>query len=496
MKLLSKIIFQGLKMQKSNYRTLFTGVLVQESSLSAGGRQEDPAESGSIICRDGTGLPTLRGTTFAGAMLDNARKLGFEIPRYIASHPSDMDKSTPLADSLWRVFNSHPTQDYVEHRIGVGIRQDTGAGAEGRLFEVETLPIGTQWNLLLEIKNTDSEEGHFAEKLAAAVLLEWQKGRCWIGRNVARGMGWMRLTELKCLRLTTDHALLWPDSESKPEDKIEELLQEHNIEILESEAIARKYQSERTNNSWTYVEINGTLKAGQSQDGYGLDAVSIGAHSDIIGAIKTTNNFLFPQGEKEEEYKKDFDIDKPIAMTAYPDDSIKPFIPGSGLRGPLRHALSRWLRSNEKRVYDPNDSEIKLDENEETDDEMISLFGKLGKGSRILVRDAYLKEPYEWKGAFVHGHAEDEFAQSTYKTNKFTKLLLVQAKFEWKMLIEIPPDENGDQIADKLRYFKALAESGHLPVGSGKWQGLGWPTWEISSIVKARAGEDGETWQL
>ena len=51
-----------------------------------------------------------------------------------------------------------------------------------------------------------NEDRRRARAIAATALLEWTRGRCWLGRDPARGLGWMRLENLEVRVLKRKHA--------------------------------------------------------------------------------------------------------------------------------------------------------------------------------------------------------------------------------------------------------------------------------------------------
>ena len=57
------------------YRTLFVGVLEQETALSVGRSDDDTSLVDSPLCRDGSGALILRGQSLTGNLVATARKL-------------------------------------------------------------------------------------------------------------------------------------------------------------------------------------------------------------------------------------------------------------------------------------------------------------------------------------------------------------------------------------------------------------------------------------
>jgi hypothetical protein len=462
------------------YRTLFTGTLVQDAALSVGGADPDLSLVDSSLSRDGQGRYVLRGQSLAGALIATARKLRQPLPNDISSH---VGRTKQPKSSRWHVFTSHPEGlPKPEFRQHVGIRQDTGTAAAGVLYDVEVLPRGTRWPLLLEV-NTSGDGGAEAERLAAAALLEWRHGRCWLGREVARGLGWLRLDALEARRLDTSYALKWPDSRKMPWDVIKGL----NCEPIPAGNFGKSLGLLPAPSMWNYLEVEGTVRAGVRSDEYGLDALSVGGHAAGV-ATPWASQFLSPEGRKGDIVARSFVPDETFVMTRGANGAPEPFLPGSGLRGPLRHALSRALRQRGEDVCDPNGN----GGNDRPARDLPGwLFGTLRNSAALLVRDAHLVGD-NWTAAWVQHHAEDEFSGGVFGSGKFDRAILVEGCFSWKMVVEY---RHGQLFFDRhrdalLEVFGNFAESGHLPIGAAKWRSAGWPIWSIERKLWGRAGEE------
>lgn len=500
------------------YRTLFLGELAQESALSLGGTAGEAFGVDEAFCRDGMDRPTLRGEALAGALTATARTLfnPKNLPESITGGFRGKDSGHP-PESLWRLFSSHPRSvPASEPRSGVGLRQETAAPAAGVLFDVETLPPGTIWPFCLEV-NTFRDPGGNAEKIAAWSLLEWTRGRLWIGRSPARGLGWMTLKNLQCYRLTGDehHVELWPDSRFPIQDVLERIRQQVTPidaqdfqAVLELDLCSLLPQEERTQ----YLEITGTVECGPHEDGYGWDVLSLGGHETNKSLMPwnpahlCVSEGLDPQWIKPGDEGK-AEPDSCIVHTQRSGSPPEPFLPGSSIRGTMRHALSRVERERKTMVWDPNANPRpkgqKKDPVEET-------FGGLDESSLFLVQDAYLADAH-YRLAWLQHHAEDEFTQGAYESAKFDSVALLQGKFHWKIVAQIhawQPVHAGqsvliqkndikktvNQCQEQLRSILRLACHGHLPLGGKQWSGMGWPKWTVTSAKKFAAGPgEGET---
>lgn len=440
----------------NSYRTLFMGTLVQESFLSVGGTDNPNTTVDSPFCRDGFDRPTLRGTGLAGALIATLRRhLGatVSVPETISG---SKDGRQP---SVWRFFNSHlQKSSNSAYRQHVAIDARTGAAANSALFNVETLPPGTRWPFLLEV---DTARDVKAADHARDALAHWAAGRCLLGREVARGLGWMRLHDLHEYPLTAEYYDDWPCA--KEADDYPRYI-ERSFSVLAKRVEA----TEKALPDW--LEITGAVSAGMHGGGYGIDSLSIGGHaSEELAAAWDHRLFLAPDGMKNPATA--FDPDFAIVTFEQKDEHEKvmrlPYIPGSSLRGPLRHALARLLRARGKKdlVF------------------VESLFGTVAKSAKLLICDALPDDGPEASAiqlAWMQHHAEDEFAGGAYSAAKFDRMAVMQGRFKWKMVIENASDEE----KKALRELFTLAQAGQLGIGGGQWRGHGWLNWKFDDLTR------------
>ena len=439
----------------NSYRTLFVGTLVQESFLSVGGTDNPDTTVDSPFCRDGRDRPTLRGTGLAGALIATLRRhLRSTVPEIISG---SKDGRQP---SVWRSFNSHPLESSnPAYRQHVAIDARTGAAASGALFNVETLPPGTRWSFLLEV---DTARDPQAADLAREALRHWVAGRCLLGREVARGLGWMRLHDLHEYPLTKEHCDAWPCA--KEAHDYPGYIARCFSSLAESVSAA-----DESLPGW--LEITGSVSAGMHHKGYGIDSLSIGGHASEELAAAWDNHYLAPEGMKDPAAT--FDPDFAIVTFEQKDEHQQtmrlPYIPGSSLRGPLRHALARLLRARGEGLA--------LVE---------SLFGpdrespKLLESAKLLICDALPDDRPEApiQLAWMQHHAEDEFAGGAYSAAKFDRVAVMQGRFLWRMVVENASDD--EQAA--LRDLFDLARAGQLGIGGGQWRGHGWLDWQFDNL--------------
>ena len=440
------------------HRTLFTGTLVQESFLSSGGTDDPHATVDQPFCRDGAGRFTLRGSGLAGALIATARRIekGEKLPVTITGshkHPS-----------VWRCFNSHPTNTVEPAaRQHVAIDEQTGAAKDQALFNVETLPPGTRWPFLLEVDT--SIDPHAAE-LAREALSHWAAGRCLLGREVARGLGWLRLDGLLEHTLAPDQLDAWPNA-GESEDYFGYVRR-----TFSGTSVPPK-----TDTLHGWVEYSGTITAGVREDGYGLDSLSIGGHASEELAAAWDGRFLAADGVTDDESKRTFDPDFAVVTLEKCGRRI-PYIPGSSLRGPLRHALLRSLNAAGKPTT-----------------VVSTLFGTLetpkfpndpkSRSAKLLIRDAFVtdEDRYPVQLAWLQHHAEDEFTAGAYGSAKFDRVAVFQGRFAWRMVLE-----DASEVEEKalLEIFK-LAAAGGIGIGGGQWRGHGWLKWTLDEVKPPEA---------
>lgn len=520
------------------YRTLIRAVIEQSSALSVGGTAGTDGEQESCY-RDGLGRLTIPGTSLAGAMIETGARLfpdligaspkggllqgritgkQHQAPRRMAADSED------FLQSVWRFYPSHPVngQALTEWRQGVGIRQATGAtAAEKRaLYDFECVPAGTRWGFFLEIDT--HRGGAEAEALAVLALREWEQGRGWLGRGAARGTGWFRLRNVQVIRLPGTQAVLeaWPDNRLPLEDAVAGACAAVGGDPTPWEAalkgaqdVAAKQKWRRSD--WHYLTIPVTVRAGADRDEYGWNPLHVGGHPAGELEIREVGQ-LRPLSVAEgsswrgEQYQRP---DAPFVCTRPANnEQWQPFLPGSGIRGALRHAVSRLARARSIEVIDPNvappgdpraqrfraclqgkrQAGYSLSEAEVRGlaDPVTQAFGIEELCARVLVSDAALL-PDEASFTFVRAehHAEDEFAGGVYGTGKFDSDLLLRGAMQFRIVVEAPSLEELLPMADALAPALELARLGHLPIGGGKWRGAGWVPWEIGRMELAQAGD-------
>jgi len=466
---------------KRHFRTVFTARLVQLTSLNVGGTLGS-SDCDAPLAIDGRNRYVLRGTSLAGALVATLRKLGYAVPESISgSAKGDYQ-------SRWLVHNLHlekPEEVHPELRQMVAIDPSTRGALDGALFDAETLPRGTAWKLFVEADVRDDADGREAERLLAAVLKHWSFAYGQIGAHNARGMGYFHLKN-RCfyrVEIPCGQCLPWPDnSVEKPWDwfrssdqKNECIVRTGFDGIGEPSSRGKPVQA---------AEITACIRVGKTHSGYGLDTLSIGGHHATHEEASVNSTFLAPEGMQESAWlKTETDMFPAVTRSKGKNSELEPFIPGSSLRGALRHSAERFA------LHDSMADTLKR------------LFGSLDKENKqaqdgaLIIFDAYLDKnqnnshaPYL---ALIQHHAEDEFTAGVYGSSKFDRIFLTAGRFPVRLIIESCPAEGRAQIKKYLECLLPvlrLAAIGHLDLGGACFRGAGWISWEDISLSIAEMG--------
>jgi CRISPR/Cas system CSM-associated protein Csm3 (group 7 of RAMP superfamily) len=450
--------------------TLFKATLVQDSAMSISGLDRDSTSDRPFTIIDGT--PVLSGRGLKGAAVAMAWRFFQPLPRSISDEAS---RGKALRRSAWEFSNAVPLGgDRVcgELRAGVGIRQKTGARASGVLYDLEAVPAGTEWPLSLRVDWSWAEgEAEEAEGILGYVLAHhWAEKRCWLGGDVARGLGWCHIKDLTAWRLGGDDYESWIHS---GRTKLPSPLP--SVPCVEP------------TRSWSFRSLNLRVSFGEyrpngdDEPPWGLDMLAIGPHSAENG-VQTVGSGQWARPSWMEGAPRETEIatDRSVAM-----EGDRPLLPGASLRGPLRHAFSRMARSNGELVQDPH----AVQGNVGAEDPAGKIFGSVAQSSRVLICDA--RAEGGWAAARLHMHAEDEFSAGSYLSAKRDAVRLLRGIFPVRIVVEAAEAKKVDALTAEIDKLVALGACGHLPLGGHKTRGAGWGCWRAEpwqkcDVVKAR----------
>ena len=453
---------------------LFSGEFVQQSALSISGSEVEANFIDSFFARDGNGRLTIPGSSIAGSIVSFAHKMGFDLEKEFTCKYKKMGNNEQIT-SLMRVFNCHTEGDVqCEVRQMNGLIQKTRATAEEKsaLFNVECTPVGTRWPFLIEVEVTE-EKGQNVAAILAKVLNFWREKFGFLGGLTSRGMGWVKIEELKAIETDGDH---WPNSTLK--NPVKAILKSDKDCIINT-----LIKNEKLSTPWKYKHIKGTVKAGVREDGYGIDSLMIGGSEYTRWDFEKSgvkDKMRHPDGLSKDKFLTEGDHSVKGADHFFVISNYKggqhPVIPGSSIKGAFRHFLSAGLRAEGFDVEDPN---LKEPDFSKDNSAIKPLFGFVDSSdaddSALMIRDAEIKDINKYTMAMFEHHAEDEFTQGAYGSSKFNEVALVEGEFEFEMVV-VEREENLQKSYDELlKKLKIEGEKAMIDLGGKAFRGHGWP---------------------
>ena len=438
--------------------TIFTATLVQDSALSVSGIDRETSSDQPLAMVDGK--PMLVGRGLKGACVAMAKRFFDPLPRAV----SDDINNGALRRSAWE-FEDATTVGTPQLRAGVGIRHKTGARAEGVLYDREVIPARTRWDLRFRVDWSfalNEDEAKEAEGILGYVLQEhWAQGRCWLGGGAARGLGWCTIKYLKAWQLDDDSYVKWVNT-GRPVPP--ELTAMSKVPIVQP------------TRAWSFRTLDlqvtcGEYKPNPDEAAWGLDMLAVGPHEGE-SSIQTTGDgtWATPAWVENTNVPKELVTDRSILM-----DGSRPLLPGSSVRGPLRHAFSRSRRVDGKDVADPHLDPEKV----APEDEGGKLFGTVDRSSRVLICD--VRAEGDWSAAKMHMHAEDEFSAGSYGSAKRDAVRMLRGEFPVRIVVEGEDPKATEDMVNQLDQEIALGELGHLPIGGHKTRGAGGGRWKAGT---------------
>ncbi len=450
--------------------TLFTATLVQDSALTVSGLDRESSADHPFTLVNG--VPTLVGRGLKGAAVAMAKRLFDPLPRSV----SDDVKNSALRRSAWEFADATPRDPAVVPRLraGVGIGHKTGARTRGVLYDREIIPAGTTWGLAFRVDwslTEDESEAIESEGILGYVLAQhWSQGRCWLGGDVARGLGWCHLEDLRAYRFDETTYERWVISGRS-----------------ELPSVLETIPTVEPTRSWCFRTLDieivfGEYRPDPSESAWGLDMLAIGTH-DAEGMVQPTGDGAWAKPSWV------------ISATSTPDtmftnrtilmDDNRPLIPGASIRGPLRHSFSRSKRAAGHTVQDPHPVQGNVGAN----DPGGQAFGTISQSSRILIRDA--RAEADWAAAKLHMHAEDEFSAGSYGSAKRDAVRVLKGVFPIRIVVEGSASDEVEPLVALIDQQVALGALGHLPIGGHKMRGAGWGQWRskgwcVNDVTAAR----------
>ncbi|HIE34253.1 MAG TPA: hypothetical protein EYP86_03860, partial [Candidatus Altiarchaeales archaeon] len=356
-------------------------------------------------------------------------------------------------------------------RDGVGIDRETDASSRKTRakYDFEVVLKDSDFAFKIAIYGNIRQEG---EKILSCVLAEWQEGRGYLGGNIARGMGNIKLEDIKVfsLNLSNNETLmtfLKEDDETKSAEEEENWLETtiKGARVLIKNDIGNEYLYN------SFAQIDFKLKF--------LGGLVI---NDILKSVQSGFDFC-PKMENG-----------------------RFILPGSSLRGILRSHAERIARSLVTLSSDNEDEflnrcpacnpfadkedpliscnvlfrEYKRTHEEEINDEKLclacQLFGSSFKGSRLYIIDGEMIDTPEIK--IMDFLAIDRFTGGGKEGAKFDALVLWRPEFKLRIFIENPKNW---QLGWLMLVLKDIKE-GLVSFGFGKNKWFGRTTIEDETI--------------
>jgi CRISPR/Cas system CSM-associated protein Csm3 (group 7 of RAMP superfamily) len=440
--------------------TLFLGTLIQDSALSVSGLDRPSAADRPFTVCDG--IPVLPGRGLKGAAVAMARRFFKEpLPSAVTEACT---KRTELQRSAWEFRNARPLDlgggAALPLRAGVGLLHRTSARAKGVLYDREVVPAGTQWGLQIAVDWTYAgAEGETVEGILGYILARhWTEGRCWLGGDVARGLGWFHLEALRAYRLEQEQHRDWVAA-GRSIDRMNRAPEICEIPFSEP------------TRSWRFRTLDLKIRFGEykphpEQQAWGLDMLAIAPHSaDLALQVAGSGTWASPQWASA-PLSDAVSTDRALLM-----ERDAPVLPGSSLRGALRAEFSRRSNAAGAAVQDPHLIQGAVG----ADDPAARIFGSAERSSSVLICDSHASGA--WYAAKLHMHAEDEFSAGSYGSAKRDAVRLLKGEFPVRIVVEGATSDEVVALTDELDHLIALGVCGHLPVGGHRTRGAGWGTW-------------------
>jgi len=496
------------------------GKLVARTAIHIGsGRADETTDA--LIRRDGAGMPLIPGTAIAGALRALATRLGPRMGAGVCAalrSPGSPEATKPCNCAVCRLFGDiNPADEEggvsmasrllvfngkllapspgTTIRDGVGIDRGTGAAARAGAvkFDLEVLPRGTGFELLMELRNHDAERD---EPLLAAALAEWQAGRAWLGGRVARGLGAFDLKGLELCRLDLND----------PKNLLEFLKSDEPRKIT----IPVK--------GWLSENVGGIRCIPPKEDHKEAASFIARCWFSVEGILQADGPFL--TNDTTTSSLNGFDH-APLLMKY--NDWKQPVLSGSSLRGVIRSHAERLARTlatlsaadgraflegcpacnpveaNTERALPSCDSLLgdKVAGDREVAGEQLCLacrfFGSSRWGSRFLVEDASCVGSPQPLFKIFDFLAVDRFTGGGSHGAKFDALCLWRPSFNLKLHVDNPEPWELGWLGLVLRELQA----GWLTVGMGAAKGFGRITLkDLRLRLGYLTGEDAQAFGL
>lgn len=413
-------------------------------------------------------------------------------------NPQEGNEKSGRASMLWIYDAFHNDKEHLLTAIrdGVGIARTSGAAArQGSVkFNLEVLPAGTTFTIVLKLQHVDDEKVHTRNlHLLALALEEWRAGRGTIGGRVARGLGTFTIE---------DDGIVWHERDLNSRETLMSYLKRDDNSAVQSLFAATQTTDAHAQRLCSAVE---QLTVTSSSDGDPVKNLTAYAVSRSWLEIDLTLFFDGPMliNSEAEANQGGFDH-APLSAVVGSQQWI---LPGSSLRGVLRsqaERIARTLATHEAANQNGNQRDYFLahnpagDPNQHAADEPLAnsdalltasgldgeqrlkpghvdladrLFGSVRLGSRLTVEDGQMicqagRKPTLKAMDFV---AIDRFTGGARDSAKFDAVALWQPTFSTRIRLENP---TAWELGWLLLTLRDLAD-GLSTIGYGRAKGFG-----------------------
>lgn len=376
------------------------------------------------------------------------------------------------ASKLWIYDAVLRNETKTSIRDGVGIDRETGTSSRKlrAKYDFEVVPKDSIFKLKIAIHDHLSKK---EEELLSCVLAEWQEGRGYLGGNITRGMGNIKLEDVKVfsLNLSNNETLMTFLKKDKEIEAAKEEIGwlERNINSAKGSIVKNDIDNGYLYNS--FAQIDFTLKF--------LGGFVI---NDILGSVQSgfdfcprmeNGKFVFPGSSFKGILRSHAEKIARSLVTLSSDDENE-FLnrcpacnPFADKEDPLTSC--NVLFREYKRIYE-----------EEISDEKLclacQLFGSSFKGSRLYISDGEMIDIPEIK--IMDFLAIDRFTGGGREGAKYDALVLWKPEFKLRIFIENPKNW---QLGWLMLVLKDIKD-GLVSFGFGKNKWFGKTTIEDEKI--------------
>ncbi|ODS36720.1 MAG: hypothetical protein A7315_04635 [Candidatus Altiarchaeales archaeon WOR_SM1_79] len=367
------------------------------------------------------------------------------------------EKEEGEASKIW-VYDAVLDRDReTSIRDGVGIDRETKTSASeaGAKYDLEIIPRNALFDFRIELQGNVKEEG---EILLASILLEWINGRCFIGGNLARGLGWMQLEDIKSytLDLSSPENLM---RFLRDDDTVNAGIEDNFSNFIKKIKIKKRVDDQYLYNSFAQIEF-----ILEFTGGFVVNDELAGTRANYDFCPRRENGeFVLPGSSLRGVLRSHAEKIARTLITLKVDNE-RDFLSRCPACNPnIDTSCNSLLRKYRKKHRIPPEEKIKEGELCPA----CQFFGSTYKGSRLYVSDSYLMDSPQIK--IMDFLAVDRFTGGEKHGAKFDAIVLWRPSFKVHIFLENP---KGWQLGWLMLVLRDLTD-GMLSIGFGgnKWFG-------------------------